>query len=44
MIRKHGEEVENDSGRRLFSFSAENEMQVMNTQYNHKRIHVDMPR
>ena len=47
VIGKHGEEVENDSGRRLLSFSAENEMQMMNTQYDHKRIqrvHVDMPR
>ena len=39
VIGKHGEEVENDSGRRLLSFSAENEMQVMNTQYDHKWIH-----
>ena len=39
VIGKHGEEVESDSGRRLLSFSAENEMQVMNTQYEHKRIH-----
>ena len=39
VIGKHGEEVENDSGRRLLSFCAENEMQVMNTQYDHKRIH-----
>ena len=31
VIGKHGEEVENDSGRRLLSFSAENEVQVMNT-------------
>ena len=39
VIGKHGEEVENDSGGRLLSFSAENEMKVMNTQYEHKRIH-----
>ena len=39
VIGKHGEEVENDSGRRLLSFSSENEMLVMNTQYDHKKIH-----
>ena len=31
MIRKHGEDVENDRGRRLLSFSAENALQVILT-------------
>ena len=33
VIGKHGEDVENDSGRRLLSYSAENETQVMNTRF-----------
>ena len=39
VIGEHGEEVENDSGRRLLGFSAENEMKIMNTHFAHKRIH-----
>ena len=31
MIGKHGEDVENDRGRRLLSFSAENVLQVILT-------------
>ena len=30
-----GEDVENDSGRRLLSFSAENDFKVLNTFYEH---------
>ena len=37
--RRHGEDVENDSGRRLLSFSAENELQVMKTHFDHQWIH-----
>ena len=39
VIGEHGEDVENDSGRRLLGFSAENEMKIMNTHFGHKRIH-----
>ena len=39
VIGEHGEDVENDSGRRLLGFSAENEMRIMNTHFDHKRIH-----
>ena len=39
VIGEHGEDVENDSGRRLLGFSAENEMRMMNTNFDHKRIH-----
>ena len=39
VIGVHGEEVENDSGRRLLGFSAENDLQIMNTHLEHKRIH-----
>ena len=28
---KHGEEVENDSGRRLLNFCGENDLRIMNT-------------
>ena len=35
MIGKQGEDVENDSGRRLLSFSAENDFKVLNTFYEH---------
>ena len=31
--------MENDSGRRLLGFSAENEMRIMNTHFDQKRIH-----
>ena len=34
-----GEDVENDSGRRLLSFSTENGFKVLNTFYKHKEIH-----
>ena len=36
VIGKQGEDVENDSGRRLLSFSAENDFKVLNTFYEHK--------
>ena len=36
---KHGEEVENDSGRRLLRFCVENELRIMNTHFEHKKIH-----
>ena len=36
---KHGEEVENDSGRRLLRFCVENELRTMNTHFEHKKIH-----
>ena len=36
MISEHGEDVENDSGRRLLGFSAENEMRIMNVHFDHK--------
>lgn len=39
VIREHGEDVENDSGRRLLKFSAEYGLQVMNTHFDHKQIH-----
>ena len=39
VIGRHGEDVDSNSGRRLLSFSAENELQVMNTHFDHKRIH-----
>ena len=39
VIGVHGEDVENDSGRRLLGFSAENDLQIMNTHFEHKRIH-----
>ena len=39
MIGKQGEDVENDNGRRLLSFSAENGFKVLNTFYEHKEIH-----
>ena len=35
-MRKHGEEVENDSGRRLLRFCVENELRIMNTHFEHK--------
>ena len=35
VIGKQGEDVENDSGRRLLSFSAENDFKVLNTFYEH---------
>ena len=35
-IEKHGEDGENDSGRRLLKFNAKNEMLVMNTHCDHK--------
>ena len=34
VIEKNGEEVEDDSRRRLLGFNAESELQVMNTNYN----------
>ena len=39
VMGKHGEEVENDSGRRLLSFCTENDLRIMNTHFEHKRIH-----
>ena len=36
---KHGEEVENDSGRRILRFCVENELRIMNTHFEHKKIH-----
>lgn len=39
VMGKHGEEVENDSGRRLLSFCTENDLRIMNTYLEHKRIH-----
>ena len=36
---KHGEEVENDSGRRLLNFCGENDLRIMNTLFEHKNIH-----
>ena len=39
VIGKQGEDVENDSGRRLLSFSAENGFKILNTFYEHKKIH-----
>ena len=39
MIGKQGEDVENDSGRRLLSFSPKNGFKVLNTFYEHKEIH-----
>ena len=36
---KHDEEVENDSGRRLLRFCVENELRIMNTHFEHKKIH-----
>ena len=36
---KHGEEVENDSGRRLLRFCVENDLRIMNTHFEHKKIH-----
>ena len=38
VIRKHGEDVENVSGRWLLRFSAQNDMQVMHTHFHHKLI------
>ena len=35
MIGKQGEDVGYDSGRRLLSFSAENDFKVLNTFYEH---------
>ena len=37
VIGKQGEDVENDSGRRLLSFSAENGFKVLNTFYEHNQ-------
>ena len=39
IIGRHGEGVENDSGRRLLRFSAENDFKVMDTHFEHKDIH-----
>ena len=39
VIGKQGEDVENDSGILLLSFSAENGFKVLNTFYEHKEIH-----
>ena len=39
VIGVHGEDVENDSGRRLFSFSAENELKIVKTHFHQKRMH-----
>ena len=39
VIGKQGEDVENDSGRRLLRFSAENGFKELNTFYEHKEIH-----
>ena len=33
---KQGEEVENDSGRRLLRFCVENELRITNTHFEHK--------
>ena len=48
VIGKQGEDVENDSGRRLLSFSAENSFKVLNTFYKHNegdtQIHVEVSR
>ena len=38
-LGKHSEEVENDSGRRLLRFCVENDLRIMNTQLEHKKIH-----
>ena len=39
IIGRHGEGVENDSGRRRLRFTAENDFKVMNTHFEHKDIH-----
>ena len=38
-LGKHSEEVENDSGRRLQRFCVENDLRIMNTHLEHKKIH-----
>ena len=43
VMGKHGEEVENDSGRRLLSFCVENDRRIMNTQ-EYTQVHMEMPR
>ena len=39
VIGGHVEEVENDSGRRLLDFSDDNDLRIMNTHFEYKRMH-----
>ena len=39
VIGNQGEDVEDDNGRRLLNFSAENGFKVLSTFYKHKEIH-----
>lgn len=39
MISEYVEDVENDSGRRQPGFNADNELKIMNTHFEHRRIH-----
>ena len=42
VIGRNGEGVKNDSGDRLLMFCAVNDMLVMNSRFQHKRIYISL--